>query len=78
MKRLYVRPAHRGSGIGRVLAERVIAEARARGYELLKLDTLPSMLAAQGLYAKLGFRDTAPYNDNPVTGVRFLALALAR
>jgi putative acetyltransferase len=76
MKRLYVRPAHRGSGIGRVLAERIIAEARARGYELLKLDTLPSMLAAQGLYSKLGFRDTAPYNDNPVTGVRFLALAL--
>jgi putative acetyltransferase len=76
MKRLYVRPAHRGSGIGRYLTERIIAEARARGYSSLKLDTLPSMRAAQGLYAKLGFRDTAPYNDNPVTGVRFLALEL--
>jgi ribosomal protein S18 acetylase RimI-like enzyme len=76
MKRLYVRQAHRGSGIGRLLAERVIEEARVRGYEALKLDTLPSMHAAQRLYAQLGFRDTAPYNDNPVKGVRFLALAL--
>ena len=76
MKRLYVRPAHRGSGLGRILARRVIDEARALGYETLKLDTLPQMKAAQRMYETLGFRDTAPYNDNPVKGVRFLALLL--
>src|SRR5688572_4573508 len=77
VKRLYVRPAHRGSGLGRILADRVIADARALGYEVLKLDTLPGMKAAQRLYEDLGFRDTAPYNDNPVGGVRFMALQLA-
>ena len=60
-----------------MLAERVIDEARALGYETLKLDTLPQMKAAQRMYEKLGFSDTAPYNDNPVTGVRFMALDLA-
>lgn len=76
MKRLYVRPAHRATGLGRALALHVIAEARSIGYEALKLDTLPQMTAAQRLYEKLGFRDAAPYNDNPVSGVRFMALDL--
>lgn len=78
MKRLYVRPSHRGMALGRILAERVIADARALGYRMLKLDTLPAMLSAQRLYESLGFADTAPYNDNPVDGVRFLALDLRR
>ena len=78
MKRLYVRPAMRGSGLGRALALRIIEDARALGYDSLKLDTLPQMKAAQRLYQDLGFTDTAPYNDNPVEGVRFLALALSR
>ena len=78
MKRLYVRPAHRGSGLGRTLALRIVEDARALGYVSLKLDTLPAMKAAQRLYPDLGFRDTAPYNENPVTGVRFMALDLAR
>jgi GNAT superfamily N-acetyltransferase len=76
MKRLYVRPDYRGMGLGRALAECLIDEARALGYATLKLDTLPSMARAWRLYAELGFADTPPYNDNPVDGVRFLALAL--
>jgi GNAT superfamily N-acetyltransferase len=77
MKRLYVRRAYRGMGIGRMLAECVVDEARALDFRVVKLDTLPAMAAAQRLYAELGFVATAPYNDNPVEGVRFLALELA-
>jgi putative acetyltransferase len=77
LKRLYVRGAFRGRGLGRALARHAIAHARAAGHRELKLDTLPAMAQAQALYARLGFRDIAPYNDNPVGGVRFMALDLA-
>jgi ribosomal protein S18 acetylase RimI-like enzyme len=76
MKRLYVRPKFRRLRLGRTLAELAIDAARELGYASIKLDTLPSMGEAQRLYAHLGFVDTPPYNDNPVEGVRFLALAL--
>ena len=76
MKRLYVQPTTRGGGLGRQLAEAVIAEARKRGYSRMLLDTLPEMAAAQSLYRSLGFRETEPYRHNPVRGATFLELAL--
>lgn len=74
MKRLYVKPQFREKGIGRKLSESMIGEARARGYRIMKLDTLPSMREALRLYESLGFRKTTPYRYNPVKGAVFLQL----
>jgi ribosomal protein S18 acetylase RimI-like enzyme len=76
MKRLYVRPAFQGQGLGRLLALRIISDAQQAGYHSLLLDTLPIMRSAQALYASLGFEDIAAYTHNPVQGVRYMALAL--
>ena len=76
MKRLFVRPAFRGQGIGRLLAEKIIAEARAIGYATIKLDTLPSMLAATRLYESLGFVRCGAYYDTPLANTIFMELKL--
>jgi ribosomal protein S18 acetylase RimI-like enzyme len=74
MKRLYVRPEFRGSGIGNALAEAVVCQAREAGYKIMRLDTVSSMHKAQSIYESLGFIDTKPYCINPPEGVRYMEL----
>jgi ribosomal protein S18 acetylase RimI-like enzyme len=76
VKRLYVRPGHRGEGWGDRLARAVIAHAGASGYRELRLDTLESMKPARSLYASLGFRECEPYYHNPLSGVVYMRLVL--
>ena len=77
VKRMYVRPAHRGKGIARSLAQRVISEARARGYARLRLGTLASMLPAQNLYLSLGFVPIDAYRNFEFGTTLFYELDLA-
>lgn len=78
MKRLFVRPAFRGRGLGRTLAQRLIAEALARGYDAMLLDTLDKLEAAVALYQDLGFKQTEPYYGNPLPGVLYWRLDLTQ
>jgi putative acetyltransferase len=77
MKRLYLRPQFRGKGLGRALADRIIAEARHIGYSRLRLDTVePVMKDAVAMYRKLGFKEIPPYCPNPMSGVVYMELEL--
>jgi len=76
VKRLYVRDVYRGRGVARALVDALLVRARAARYRRLRLDTVPSMQAAQALYRSYGFREIAPYTDNPVPGALFLELDL--
>ena len=72
MKRLYVRPAYRKFGLGRLLAQALLDRGRQAGYSTLLLDTLDDMEAARGLYASLGFEEIPPYYFNPIPGAHYL------
>ena len=72
MKRLYVREAYRGSGLGRQLAEATLDAARVAGYHSVLLDTLDDMESARALYVDLGFTSIAPYYHNPIAGAHYL------
>ncbi len=76
IKRLYVRPAHRGRRFGWQLAVAIIEEARKIGYRTMKLDTISTMAEAIALYRSLGFRETEPYTHNPIPGAVFFELGL--
>jgi ribosomal protein S18 acetylase RimI-like enzyme len=77
MKRLYLRPAFRGKGLGRAIADRIIAEARQIGYQRMRLDTVePVMKDAVAMYRRLGFREIDPYCQNPMAGALYMELQL--
>ena len=77
MKRLYVRPAFRGLGLGRQLAEAILDAARVSGYDHVLLDTLDDMEAARTLYEELGFEEVPPYYHNPIAGAHYLMASLS-
>jgi putative acetyltransferase len=78
MKRLFLRPAYRGKGLGRVLVKAIIDEALKVGYTHMRLDTLPGRMdKAIELYRSIGFVEIGPYCENPVDGAKFMELDLA-
>lgn len=77
VKRLFVRPAFRGKGLGRVLTQAVINAAQEIGYERVRLDSLPGKMdRAIAMYRSLGFREIEAYYQNPVAGATFMELSL--
>jgi putative acetyltransferase len=76
MKRLYVQPTYRGQGISKLLASKLINDAKETGYHTMLLDTLSPMTAAISLYHSLGFREIEPYRYNPIPGAMYMELKL--
>lgn len=78
MKRLFVRPAYRGLGLGRILAQALVAHAREAGHSAMYLDTLDDMEVARELYASIGFVEVPPFYFNPLPGAHYLRIDLER
>ncbi|MEX1166925.1 MAG: GNAT family N-acetyltransferase [Hydrogenophaga sp.] len=78
MKRLFVRPAFRGFGLGRQLVEQTMLQAQMAGYTTMLLDTLNDMETARALYQEAGFEEVAPYYHNPIPGAHYLMADLTR
>jgi putative acetyltransferase len=77
MKRLFLRPSFRGKGVGRVLVDSIIEQARTVGYARMRLDTLPGRMdRALALYRSIGFVEIEPYCENPVGGATFMEFDL--
>ncbi len=76
MKRLYVRKAFRGFGLGRMLVDATLVSGKAAGYNTMLLDTLRDMEAARALYQEAGFVEVAPYYHNPLAGAHYLKVDL--
>jgi len=76
MKRLFVRPAFRGFGLGRLLVERILSDGQLNGYTTMLLDTLSDMETARALYQEMGFVEVAPYYHSPIAGAHYLKAAL--
>lgn len=72
LKRMYLRPAYRGVGLGKQLLDSIMEKAREAGYKSILLDTVPSMQQAIHLYKKAGFTEIAPYRFNPIKGALFM------
>jgi ribosomal protein S18 acetylase RimI-like enzyme len=76
MKRLYVKPEFRGNGIAKILAERIISDAKSIGYSSMLLDTLPFLQTAISMYRKMGFYEIECYNDSPLDDTIYMKLDL--
>ena len=76
MKRLYVRPEYRSLGIGKLLTQQILHDARQIGYRQVMLDTFPFLERAIVMYRQLGFRETGRYNDSPMASTLYLVLEL--
>ncbi len=76
LKRMYLRKEARGLGIGKLLLEKSISIGKELGYKSMRLDTLPTMQAAIGLYKKMGFYEIAPYRYNPIKGTKYFEIIL--
>lgn len=77
MKRLYVKPEARGTGLGRALARQIVETAKGIGYSKMRLDTLDKLRTARRIYTSMGFKETIPYYENPIPGVVYMELALS-